>query len=51
MRLLLSMLVLGLALFSSGCGGSESSYKDREVDVNAPENVAPTEIPPPAPGQ
>ncbi len=51
MRLFFAMLVLGLAVFSSGCGGGESSYQDRKVDANAPENVAPTEIPPPAPGK
>ncbi len=51
MRRFFAMLALGLALFSFGCGGGQDSYKDRDVDANAPENVAPTEIPPPAPGK
>lgn len=49
MRLFLAMVVLGAGLFVCGCGGSDTSYKDRDVDVNAPENAAPTDIS--APGQ
>lgn len=51
MRLLSAVLLLGLVLFSWGCSSESSSYKDRDVDVNAPENVESTEIPAPGPGQ
>jgi hypothetical protein len=47
MRLLSAVLLLGLVLFSFGCGGESSSYKDREVDPNAPENVESAPVPPP----
>jgi hypothetical protein len=49
MRLLSLMLVSALFLLSLGCGG-QGSYKDRKVDVNAPENAAPTTIAAPGGG-
>ncbi len=51
MRLLSAALLLALMLLSFGCGGESSSYKDRDIDPNAPENVESTPIPAPGPGQ
>lgn len=39
MRLLSAVLLFGLALLTLGCSGESSSYKDRDIDPNAPENV------------
>lgn len=47
MRRIFTGLMLGLVLFVSGCGGGESSYKDRDIDPNDPANAQGTPIPPP----